>query len=318
MRLMIDLYKACGNLVNQIPTGKVTTYGSVAKALGDHIARRAVGVMLNTYVPPIKMPCHRVVYAGGGLGGFAYGLPRKMEMLAAEGVYEDNGRIANFENIFFDDFRIDSPLKMAREEQLTLARKVKLADPKELPKLVLGLDASYRGTKAYAVGVLFDLKLNEPVEIYRAEVKINFPYVPSYLGFREIPVYQKIISQVDDPVILMVDGNGIMHPYGLGIASHLGVELGLPSIGVAKSKLCGQLSAEPKKLGENQPVLLDKKEIGHALKTSARAKPIFVSPGHNISMTSALEITRKTARLKLPEPTRLAHLEATEMRRSDS
>lgn len=313
----MDLYKACGDLVNQVPAGQVTTYGSVAKALGDHIARRAVGVVMNTYGPPLKMPCHRVVYAGGGLGGFAYGLPKKMEMLGEEGVYEDNGKIADFENILFTDFKTDYPLKKARKEQLALAKKVKLADPKKMHNYVLGLDASYNGTKAYGAGVLFDLKKNEPVETYQAEIKINFPYVPSYLAYREIPIYRKIIDQVDEPAILMVDGNGILHPYGIGIASHLGVEFKMPAIGVAKSKFCGKLAAEPQKVGESQPILLDKKEIGHALKTSARAKPIYVSSGHDISMASALKIVSKTAKLKLPEPTRLAHLEATEMRRSD-
>ena len=119
---MMDLYKACGNLVNQVPAGRVTTYGSVAKALGDHIARRAVGIVMNTYKSPLKMPCHRVVYADGGLGGFAYGLPRKMEMLADEGVYEDNGKIANFENILFTDFKTDYPMKKSRKEQLALAK----------------------------------------------------------------------------------------------------------------------------------------------------------------------------------------------------
>ena len=313
----MDLYKACGDLVNQVPAGQVTTYGSVAKALGDHIARRAVGVVMNTYGPPLKMPCHRVVYAGGGLGGFAYGLPKKMEMLAAEGVYEDNGKIADFENILFTNFKTDYPLKKARKEQLALAKKISLKDSKNLPNYVLGLDASYNGIRSYGAGVLFDMKKNEPVKTYHAEMKINFPYVPSYLGFREIPIYKKIISQVDEPAILMIDGNGILHPYGFGIASHLGIEMGIPSIGIAKSKLCGELSAEPQMVGKSQPIMLDKKEIGHALKTSARAKPIYVSPGHKISMASALKITIKTARLKLPEPTRLAHMEATEMRKGD-
>ena len=313
----MDLYKACGDLVNQVPSGQVTTYGSVAKALGDHIARRAVGVVMNTYGPPLKMPCHRVVYAGGGLGGFAYGLPKKMKMLAAENVYENNGKIADFENILFTDFKTNYPLKKARKEQLALAKKVNLKDSKKLPNYVLGLDASYNGTKAYGAGVLFDIKKNEPVKTYRVETKINFPYVPSYLGYREIPIYKKIIDQVNEPVILMVDGNGILHPYGFGIASHLGVLLNMPSIGVAKSKFCGELASMPTELGKSQPIILDKKEIGKALKTSARAKPIYVSPGHDISMASALKIVSKTARLKLPEPTRLAHIEATEMRRSD-
>ena len=313
----MDLYKACGDLVNQVPKGQVTTYGSVAKALGDHIARRAVGIVMNTYGPPLKMPCHRVVYAGGGLGGFAYGLPKKMEMLAAEGVYEDNGKIADFENILFTNFKTDYPLKRARKEQLALAKKVNLKDPKKLPNYVLGLDASYNGTKAYGAGVLFDLKKGEPVKTYRTEMKINFPYIPSYLGYREIPIYKKIIEQVDEPVILMVDGNGILHPYGFGIASHLGMELKMPSIGVAKTRFCGSVNM-PTVAGKSEPIMLDKKQIGYAIKTSNRAKPIFVSPDHDISMASVLNIVKETARLKLPEPTRLAHIEATEMRRSDT
>ena len=313
---MIDLYQECADLVNQVPKGMVTTYGTVAKALGDDIAKRAVGVMLNTYGPPIKMPCHRVVYSGGGLGGFAYGLPRKMEMLAAEGVYEREGKIADFDEIFFDKFKSNFPLKKARKEQLDLAKKVELEDPKKMPNLVLGLDASYIGTRALGAGVLFNIADKKVVETFISESKINWPYVPTYLGFRELPVYRKIIDQLDEPAILMVDGNGTLHPHKFGIASHLGVELKMPAIGVAKSRLCGELVAMPKGHGESQPVLLKGREIGRALKTTLRAKPIFVSPGHEISMASALKITMKIAKLKLPEPTRLAHIEATAMRRS--
>ncbi len=313
---MIDLYQACADIVNQVPKGNVTTYGAVADALGDNIARRAVGVMLNTYGPPIKMPCHRVVYSGGGLGGFAYGLPRKMEMLAAEGVHENNGKIRDFDRIFFDDFESDFPLKRARKEQLELAEKVELADPKKLPNLVLGLDASYKGTRAFAAGILFDRTSRELLEIYNAEARVNFPYVPTYLGYREIPVYRKIIEQVEEKAILMVDGNGILHPHRFGIASHLGVEFDMPSIGVAKSKLCGELEEEPTGHGESQPIVLDGDEIGRAVKTSLRAKPIFVSPGNKITMSGALRVVKETSKLKLPEPTRLAHIEATEMRRS--
>ncbi|MFO7618378.1 MAG: MGMT family protein, partial [Thermoplasmata archaeon] len=161
--MKIDLYLECSKLVNQVPAGMVTTYGAVAKALGDPIAKRAVGVMLNTYGPPIKMPCHRVVYTGGGLGGFAWGLPKKIKMLAAEGVSVKDDKIYNFENIYFDGFKTPHPLGEARKEQLGLARKVKIVEPKEMPCQILGLDASYIGTRAFGAGILFDIKYKKVI-----------------------------------------------------------------------------------------------------------------------------------------------------------
>ncbi len=314
---MIDLYLECANLVNQVPAGMVTTYGAVAKALGDPIAKRAVGVMLNTYSDPIRMPCHRVVYSGGGLGGFAYGLPKKMEMLVGEGVYEKEGKIADFENIFFDNFKTDYPLKKAREEQKKLARKVELEDPKNMPDLILGLDASYIGTKAYGAGVLFSISYKKVVKTIRSEVRINWPYVPTYLGFREIPVFRPIIEALGEDAILMLNGNGILHPFGFGIASHIGIEFGMPSLGAAKTLLCGQVDESScKDFRAATPVKLEGKQIGAELRTSPRAKPIYVSPGHMMSMPSSVKVTVSVSRLKIPEPIRLAHLEATAMRRS--
>ena len=311
---MIDLYAECSKLVNQVPEGMVTTYGVVAKALGDGIAKRAIGVMLNTYGPPIKMPCHRVVYSGGGLGGFAWGLPRKVEMLGAEGVKVKNDKIYNFENIFFNDFKTSHPLKKAREEQLELAGKVKLREPGKMPEFILGLDASYIGTRAFGAGILFDVENKKVVETFRSETPINWPYVPTYLGFREIPVFRPIVEALDRDAVLMLDGNGILHPFGFGMASHLGVEFGMPSVGVAKSLLCGSVAERCSKAAS--PVMLDGKQVGAELRTSPRAKPVYVSPGHMMSMPGAVKMAAKASRLKIPEPLRLAHLEATAMRRS--
>lgn len=316
--MSIDLYRECADLVNQVPKGMVTTYGAVAKALGDDIAKRAVGVMLNSYSPPIKMPCHRVVYSGGGLGGFAYGLPKKMEMLSQEGVFEKDGKIADFENIFFDKFKTTHPLKKARAEQLKMAKDVRLADPKNMPTRILGLDASYIGTRAFAAGILFDIKNKKIVKTFRAESKINWPYVPTYLGFRELPVFRPIIQEAGDDAILMLDGNGTLHPFGFGIASHIGVELGMPAIGAAKSLLCGKVDANScKDFGAATPIRLNGKQIGAELRTSVRAKPIYVSPGHMMSMPTAVRTAVSVSRLKIPEPLRLAHTEATVMRRAE-
>jgi len=313
---MIDLYRECASIVNQVPKGMVTTYGAVARALGDDIAKRAVGVMLNTYGPPIKMPCHRVVYSGGGLGGFGLGLPRKIEMLADEGVKVKDDKIYNFENIFFDKFKTTYPLRKARKEQLRLTEELDLRKPKKAHDLVLGLDASYIGTRAFAAGVLYSVKEKRQVKLFTAENKINWPYVPTYLGFREIPAFGPIIEELKGDAVLMLDGNGILHPFGFGIASHIGVVQGMPSVGAAKTLLCGKPAGIPSKLGASQPVILGKRRIGAALRTSERGKPIYVSPGHLMDMETAVRLTRSVSRLRIPEPLRLAHAEATEMRRS--
>ena len=101
----IDLYKECGKITNQVPEGMVTTYGAIARALGDIRARRAVGVIMNTYGPRTPIPCHRVVYHDGTLGGFAYGLVEKIKRLKPEGVKARDGRIVNFDEINFTDFK---------------------------------------------------------------------------------------------------------------------------------------------------------------------------------------------------------------------
>jgi deoxyribonuclease V len=184
------------------------------------------------------------------------------------------------------------------------------------PKNVLGLDASYRGTGAYAAGVLWDLEGGRAIETRTAEAKVDFPYVPTYLGFREIPVFGGLMDMAGEGTVLMLDGNGILHPFGFGLACHIGVEYGLPSIGVAKTLLCGNVDANCcKDFGSATPVRLDGKQVGAELRTSARGKPVYVSPGNLTSMPSAVKTTARASRLKIPEPLRLAHLAAAEARR---
>jgi deoxyribonuclease V len=315
--MTLDLYMECSKISSQIPEGMVSTYGAIARALGDDRARRAVGVMMNTYKSRTPMPCHRVVYHDGALGGFAYGPKEKIKRLATEGVKVKNGQIVDFENIYFTDFKTleSKPLETARKGQLKLARKVKVEEAVPIPDTILGLDVSYSGINAYGAGVLYDLEKMESVKIIRVKSEVKFPYVPTYLGFREIPIFKEIVRKLKKPTILMPDGNGILHPFGFGLASHIGVELNTPSIGVAKTRLCGELNREPTKTGSSETITLDGKVIGHSLKTSERAKPVYVSPGHLISHGKSLELTKKLARLKLPEPIRLAHIEATKFRK---
>lgn len=152
-----------------------------------------------------------------------------------------------------------------------------------------------------------------------ASLPASMPYITGLLAFREIPAIEAALAQLPAPPdLLMVDGQGIAHPRRLGIASHLGVLTGLPSIGVAKSRLIGTpadaLGAEPGAMVE----VLDRGEVvGALLRSRARANPLHVSIGHRVGLATALHWVRATLRgRRLPEPTRAAHDWAGEVRRA--
>ena len=157
-----------------------------------------------------------------------------------------------------------------------------------------------------------------PVEQRTALVPIAFPYIPGLLSFREVPVLAKVIAQVEhEPQVILVDGQGIAHPRRLGLAAHLGVLLDLPTIGCAKSRLVGHHAEPPAEPCSATPLLDDHEQIGAVVRTKRRSKPLFVSIGHRITLDTAVEIVCNCCRgHRLPEPTRLAHLAATALRRT--
>jgi deoxyribonuclease V len=141
-----------------------------------------------------------------------------------------------------------------------------------------------------------------------AEAPPVFPYVPGYLSFREVPVILEAFGALGTkPDLLMVDGHGIAHPRRLGIASHLGLVLDLPSIGVAKSRLCGTFE-EPGASAGDVSALTDRGEtIGVVLRSRVRANPLFISSGHRVSLKTAQRLVEQCLnRFRLPEPTRVA------------
>ncbi|MDW7748323.1 deoxyribonuclease V [Halomonas sp.] len=138
----------------------------------------------------------------------------------------------------------------------------------------------------------------------------RMPYVPGLLSFREVPAalgaFEKLSTR---PQLAMVDGQGIAHPRRIGVASHLGLWLDLPTIGVAKSRLCGRHAEPGPARGDWTPLVdgPDDEVIGAVLRSRVKVKPIFVSPGHRVSLSTALDwVIRCLGRTKLPEPTRLA------------
>jgi deoxyribonuclease V len=152
--------------------------------------------------------------------------------------------------------------------------------------------------------------------------KSHLPYVPGFLAFREAPALVTAfvrLREIQDarPDVLMVDGHGISHPRGLGIASHLGVLLDWPTIGVAKSILVGNAEGEPgNSPGDHVPLVWHGKQLGVVLRTRKNVQPVYVSVGHKVSLETAIRLVVDTlSRYRLPEPTRQAHIAANICRR---
>jgi deoxyribonuclease V len=205
-------------------------------------------------------------------------------------------------------------IAQAREIQLGLAKKVVVENEVINPSLIAGIDISAPDAQGVARGAVVVLRYPEfnIVEVEVAEDKIALPYIPGLLSFREAPLILAACEKLCNvPDLILIDGQGIAHPRRFGLASHVGLFLNLPTIGCAKSILCGRHQPLGEEAGSHAE-LLDKGElIGAALRTKSGVKPIYVSVGHKIGLASALQWVIKCCRgYRLPDPTRLAHLAA--------
>ncbi len=204
--------------------------------------------------------------------------------------------------------------------QRSLAERVRcVAEDDFLPTLVAGVDVSHarHGQRLFAGVVVLRLPELELVASASFEGDASFPYIPGLLSFRELPPLLQAFRQLPlRPDLVLVDGQGIAHPRRLGLASHLGLWLDLPTIGCAKSRLCGEHGPAGVRKGDRVPLLLAGEEVGGLLTTRDRVKPLYVSPGHRISLAAALPLVLAcVGRYRLPEPTRRAHLLVNELRR---
>jgi deoxyribonuclease V len=183
------------------------------------------------------------------------------------------------------------------------------------PKLIAGVDVSKQSLDGVVTGAVVVLSYPQlsVVETQVVRQKITFPYVPGLLSFREAPAILAACQQlVTVPDVIMVDGQGIAHPRRLGLASHLGLLLNTPSIGCAKSILCGKHGL----LGEHPGRFTEMRDgadvVGAALRTKAGVKPIYVSIGHKVDLRTAISVVMNCCQgYRLPEPIRLAHLAAS-------
>jgi deoxyribonuclease V len=315
----MDFIEYFYTLVKQIPKGKVSTYGALARALGDIRASRAVGRMLNQnpYAPIV--PCHRVVMSDGSLGGFGTGIGNKIKLLAKEGVKVSENDIVDFENVFFSDFKSGYPLKKMRKEQKRLRKSVTLENGFKKIRTVAGVDVAYSGLGFGGI-VVYDYDSMDVIERLSVKDKIDMPYIPTYLAFRELPIIQHLMKKVKKkPDVLLIDGNGVLHPYGMGIASHVGVKLDIPTIGVAKKLLCGKQKDDAILPGKFSEVKHEGRLIGYSFRSSPRTKKsVYISPGQMVSFDCANKVVKKFSKYKLPEPIRGAHKLATEARNTAS
>jgi deoxyribonuclease V len=202
---------------------------------------------------------------------------------------------------------------VSAEEAVAIQRRLRALvvrvngfDPAQV-RTIAGIDASYRD-KAYAAIVVLAFPDLQVVEQAVAERETPFPYVPGLLSFREAPAVLDAMEKLTArPDLLMFDGQGIAHPRRLGIAAHMGVYLGLPSIGCAKSRLTGNYTEPGPNAGDMSPLMAGREQVGVVLRSKPRTNPLFISIGHLIDLSTATSFVVQTLRgTRLPEPTRQA------------
>jgi len=204
------------------------------------------------------------------------------------------------------------PPREASSIQRRLAGEVRSAPDMAMPpRTVAGIYVGlpHGSQVAHAGVVVLALPGLQVVDRAEAEAPVLFPYVPGLLSFREAPAVLAALERLTIlPDVLMFDGQGLAHPRRFGIASHVGVLLDVPSVGCAKSRLCGAHDAPPAARGGWAPLRDGDEIIGAVLRTRAHVRPVYVSIGHRIDLEGAIDLVlRCGAGYRLPEPIRLAH-----------
>jgi len=196
-----------------------------------------------------------------------------------------------------------------KQEQVKLARKVIVRDQVDEIKTVAGCDIAYTNDNIVCAIIVMDYPSMKVREFKTTSGRVRFPYISGYLSYREAPLMIETYHQLEmDPDVMIVDGNGILHPRKMGLACYMGLSLDKPTIGVAKNLLVGEL--------EKDSVVLNGDVIGKLLETKHKAKPIYVSPGHKVSMKTAVKVIKETLLdHKLPEPLHQAHKLANKVRK---
>ena len=304
----MDLAGEIADLVVQIPPGRVATFADVAAGLGDPRAAMAVFRILRES-PVAGM--HRVVRASAHVA-----FPRAAGMLRQEGVPVSNRQVDDLERRRWREFSGPRTLKRLREEQMRLAASVDGTDRVNEPERIAAFDVSYDGDTAFAAGVVTDVTGERMLQEVCIRTPVGFPYIPGYLAYREFPAIDACFRRLDPPPdLLMIDGHGILHPARFGIASYAGVMLDRPSIGVAKSLLVGTPGPTPANTGAWTAVRVGRETLGAGLRSGRSRRLIYVSVGHGVSLRTAIRITTRLCKTRIPEPIRRADLRSKNEKR---
>jgi deoxyribonuclease V len=211
-------------------------------------------------------------------------------------------------------------IQTARRLQVELSAMVKICPLRKRPSLIAGVDAAFSGESVIAVASVFAY----PSLLHRFDAtsreEVRFPYIPGLLSFREGHAFLSAIRKLKRiPDVVIVDGQGIAHPKGIGIASHIGVLLGIPTIGCAKTRLVGEHAEPGPKRGQWTPLRYKREKIGAVLRTRDGVKPVFISSGHLIDLDSSIAIVLQSlTRYRLPEPIRRADRLSRELSKRDA
>ncbi len=292
----INLYNYFYDLVKQIPDDKITTYGALARALGDIKASRAVGYMLSINKYPDIIPCYKVVHTDKTVGKYRLGMEEKIRRLKNDGVKILNDKITNFNDKIFDDFKTYYPLKKLMEEQLKISKKIDLTDH-DYGNDIAAIDVSYENETGYAAMVY---TINNE---YKTKTYVNntyFPYIPGYLAYRELPFIEKLSKDFNG--IILIDANGLLHPRKCGLATFSGITMDKPTIGVAKSLLLGTVN--------NNYIYYNNEKLGYMIN-----KHTIVSPGNKISLETSIKKIMLLGNGKYPEILKTVHNETVKLRK---
>ncbi|MDY6795549.1 MAG: deoxyribonuclease V [Actinomycetota bacterium] len=207
----------------------------------------------------------------------------------------------------------------AWQEKLSGEVREEAALKLETVERVAGTDISYLREHRLALGavVLMDVPGLQVLEVARSAVEVDFPYVPGILSFRELPALLPALEKLSRPPdLVFVDGQGVAHPRGFGLASHLGVLTGLPTVGCAKSRLVGRSEEPGPEVGDWEPLMYGDRCVGAVLRTRRGVKPLYISVGHLVDLSTAVKaVLSCLGGYRLPEPQRRAHLAADESKR---
>jgi deoxyribonuclease V len=291
----------------------LTTYGDIAAALGNRIAARWVAEYLLRHDHSAHCSCHRVIRANGEPGGYIDGGPTaKLRRLEAEGHRAIADRLP-LARVGFQPLNAGTtsggPLHDLLAWQTKVRDTVEISAPEKEPDFVGGVDICYRDPqRAIAAFALVERESAALVWSTTVEQRVRFPYITSYLTFRELPALLTLIDAVRQagrlPDVVMVDGSGRLHPVRAGLACSLGVVAKIATVAVAKKRLCGQMVRPDLAPGESCDVLLEGDVVGTAMLDSRGSrKPLFVSPGHRTDVAFATRLARQMLRQhRLPEP----------------